>query len=219
MCGGADVIGVKVLGDLVKEMQAEVRAGEKAVKAGVSAAAIGLKNDWRAQVEGAGLGRKLALSIRSEAYPPGRPSLNAAAQIWSKAPKVVAAHDSGPLIKAVNGSWLAIPQPAAGTGLRGGRITPDQWKRRTGMALRFVPPRGPGMPALLVADDARINKRGLAQVKRGRRRKDGILRGAMTVPIFILVQQVQLRKKIDLKSAAEAWGARLSGLVVASWRD
>ena len=58
-------------------------------------------------------------------------------------------------------------------------MTPGGWERTTGMRLRFVyPPRG---PSLLVADDARINTRGLAVASRGRRRRDGMLTGAATV--------------------------------------
>jgi hypothetical protein len=41
-------------------------------------------------------------------------SLNAAALVWSKAPVIVGAHDTGPLIRSKSGFWLAIPTPAAG---------------------------------------------------------------------------------------------------------
>ena len=50
-------------------------------------------------------------------------SLNAAAVVWSKAPLIIGAHDAGPLIRAKNGVWLAIPTPAAGKALGGRRIT------------------------------------------------------------------------------------------------
>jgi hypothetical protein len=54
-----------------------------------------------------------------------------------------------------------IPTAEAGTrGLGRARITPLGWERRTGMRLRFVFRRG--RPSLLVADDARVNARGLA---------------------------------------------------------
>ena len=70
------------------------------------------------------------------------------------------------------------------------------------MRLRFVYRRG--RPSLLVADDARVNARGLAAAKRGRRRRDGMLTGAETVVIFILVPQVRLRKRLDLDRDAAA---------------
>ena len=63
-------------------------------------------------------------------------SLDAAALVWSKAPVIVGAHDTGPLIRSKEGFWLAIPLPAAGKSLRGGRITPGEWERRRGLRLR-----------------------------------------------------------------------------------
>ena len=124
--------------DLVAMMATEIKAGEKAVSAAMREAGTGLKSDWRAQITGAGLGRRLANSIRSQTFPKSSNSLNAAALVWSKAPEIIGAHDTGPLIRSKNGFWLAIPLPAAGKSTRGGRITPGEWERRRGMRLRFV---------------------------------------------------------------------------------
>lgn len=155
--------------DLVAAMAAEVKAGEKAVTAAMREAGTGLKTAWRGQITGAGLGRRLANSIRSQTYPKAGESLNAAALVWSKAPVIVGAHDTGPLIRSKDGFWLAIPTEAAGRGLRGGKITPGEWERRRGMRLRFVYRRRG--PSLLVADRARINTRGLRTILRtGRHR-------------------------------------------------
>ena len=133
--------------DLVAAMAAEVKAGEKAVTAAMREAGAGLKTAWRSQITGAGLGRRLANSIRSQTYPKAGESLNAAALVWSKAPVIVGAHDTGPLIRSKNGFWLAIPFPAAGKSTRGGRITPGEWERRRGLRLRFVYRRHGSEPA------------------------------------------------------------------------
>ena len=69
--------------DLVAMMAAEIRAGEKAVTAATREAGNNLKAAWRAQITGAGLGARLARTIRSEQFPKGKPSLNAAALVWS----------------------------------------------------------------------------------------------------------------------------------------
>ncbi|TCM86187.1 RNA polymerase sigma factor (sigma-70 family) [Rhodovulum steppense] len=45
-------------------------------------------------------------------------------QVWSKAPVIVGAHDTGPLIRSKDGFWLAIPLPAAGKSLRGAGSRP-----------------------------------------------------------------------------------------------
>jgi hypothetical protein len=159
---------------------------------------------------GAGLGPRLANSIRSQLFPKSGESLNAAALVWSKAPVIVGAHETGPLIRSKNGFWLAIPTKAAGRGLRGGRITPGEWERRRGMRLRFVYRRTG--PSLLVADRARINTRGQAVASRS---KTG--RGRVTVPIFLLVPQVNLPKWLDLARAAARAHETIPGRIVAKW--
>ncbi len=208
--------------DLVAMMLAEVAAGQKAVSTTMNQAGLGLKAAWRAQITGAGLGQRLANTIRAQTYPKGRNSLDAAALVWSNAPVIIGAHDTGPLIRSASGFWLAIPLPAAGKARGGKRITPGMWGEArsaqrmrwsggpsqgtnarsasggpgTGLRLRFVY-RSRG-PSLLVADAVRLNTRGQAAVSRS---KTG--RGQMTVPIFLLVRQVKLPKRLDLARDAE----------------
>lgn len=188
-------LGVDIVGDIARIMEAETLAGEKAVTAAMREASTGLKTAWRAQITGAGLGARLARTIRSEQFPKGRASLNAAALVWSKAPVIVGAHDTGQLIRSKDGFWLAIPAAAAGKSLRGGRITPGEWERRTGLRLRFVYRRRG--PSLLVAE-GRLNTKGRAVASRS---KTG--RGLTTVPVFLLVPQVRLKKRLDLARDAE----------------
>jgi hypothetical protein len=195
--------------DIVTLMQAEVLAGEKAVSAAMRKAGTRLKSDWRVQITGAGLGRRLAGSIRSKFYPKREPSLNAAALIWSKAPKIINAHDTGPLIRSKNGFWLAIPTEAAGKSRRGGRITPGEWEQRSGLRLRFIYRRN--SPSLLIAE-ARMNTRGKAVRSRS---KTG--RGVVSAPIFILVPQAKLSKRLDLARDAVRAADSIPGLIVAKW--
>jgi len=202
-------LGIDISSDLVAVMAAEVKAGEKAVSAAMREAGADLKSSWRGQITEAGLGRRLANSIRSQTYPRSGESLSAAALVWSKAPVIVGAHDTGPLIRSRDGFWLAIPTAAAGRGLRGGEITPGEWERRRGLRLRFVYRRQG--PSLLVAD-GRLNSRGLGVASRS---KTG--RGQSTVPIFLLVPQVKLRKRLDLGRDAERAQAAVPGLIVAKW--
>ena len=189
-----------------------LKGAEEAVTRGVRQAGEGLKHDWRAQLTSARLGQRLANSIRGEHYPKGRSSISAAALVFSRAPKLIDAFDRGVTIRAKNGLWLAIPTPAAGRARGGKKITPRAWEQRTGRRLRFVYRRG--VPSLLVAEQARITKRGLAVASRS---KTG--RGAVTAPIFLLVPQVHLRKRLDLDRAARSWEGRLPELVVANWPE
>ena len=196
--------------DLVALMRAEVAAGQNAVSTTMAQAGLGLKTAWRAQITGAGLGLRLANTIRSQTYPKGRNSLDAAALIWSNAPVLIGAHDTGPLIRSASGFWLAIPLPAAGKALGGKRITPAMWEQKTGLRLRFVY-RSRG-PSLLVADAVRLNTRGQAAVSKS---KTG--RGQVTAPIFLLVRQVKLPKRLDLARNAERALAAIPGSIVRNW--
>ena len=169
--------------DIVAMMAAEVAAGERAVTAAMREAGTGLKSAWRTQITGAGLGRRLANSIRNQNFPRSAESLDAAALVWSKAPVIVNAHDTGPLIRSKDGFWLAI--------------------------LRFVY-RLTG-PSLLVAE-GRLNTKGQAVVSRS---KTG--RGKITAPIFLLVPQVKLPKRLNLDRDAEQALDSVPGLIVAKW--
>lgn len=202
---------VDIAPKLIGLMAAEIKAGERAVSSAMRTAGNELKSAWRSQITGAGLRQRLARTIRSEQFPKGRSSLNAAALVWSKAPMIISAHDTGPLIRAKNGFWLAIPTPAAGKSSRSGRITPAAWEQRTGLRLRFVYRRRG--PSLLVAE-GRLSTAGRAVRSRS---KTG--RGLTTVPIFLLVPQVQLRKRLDLARDARQVHDAVPGLIVAGWTE
>ena len=203
-------LNVSITPDLVAMMRTEVAAGQKAVSTTMTQASADLKSAWRAQITGAGLGQRLANTIRSQTYPKGRNSLDAAALVWSNAPVIIGAHDTGPLIRSGNGFWLAIPLAAAGKAIGGKRITPAMWEQKTGLRLRFVY-RSRG-PSLLVADAVRLNTRGQAAVSKS---KTG--RGQVTAPIFLLVRQVKLPKRLDLARDAERALAAIPGSIVRNW--
>jgi hypothetical protein len=143
--------------DLVAAMAAEVKAGEKAVTAAMREAGTGLKTAWRGQITGAGLGRRLANSIRSQTYPEGRrePERRGAGLVQGPGHRRRARHrPADPLEERV---LAGDPDRGRGQGLRGGKITPGEWERRRGLRLRFVY-RAAG-PSLLVAE-GRLNTNG-----------------------------------------------------------
>jgi len=204
-------------GDLGRMMAEEVKAAEGAVTAGVREATDGLKAELRGQITGAGLGERLARTWRGEVYPKGRQSIAAAGFVWSKAPGIVRTYEDGAVIRSTRGLFLAIPTDAAGRHGDGGKkITPGGWERRTGQRLRFVYRRG--APSLLVADNlrARRGKRGGFARASAAALRTG--RGLVTVPIFILVPQVTVKKRLDVAGAARRWQARLPELVLRHWR-
>jgi len=196
--------------DLVGMLKDEIKAGEHAVTAAMKSAGSELKQAWREQITHAGLGHRLPRTIRNRTYPKGKDSIDAAAFVWSNAPEILSAHDRGVLIRSKSGFYLAIPTAAAGKGRGGARLTPGEWERRRGMRLRFIYRRNG--PSLLVAEKARINARGTAVASRS---KTG--RGQVSAPIFLLVPQVKLRKRLDLARDAERVAGMVPGLIVEKW--
>ena len=99
------------------------------------------------------------------------------------------------------------------------RITPGGWERRTGMRLRFVYRRG--RPSLLVADNARLSRKGLARPNIGRTQGGAQftrVAGRATVVVFILVPQITLKKRLDIAGPAQRWASRVPGLIASRWR-
>jgi hypothetical protein len=210
--------------DLAKGLSQAEGDTARSVTHAMRAVTDGLKADLRTDVVDSGLGQRLANTWRGKTFPEGGASIEAASFVWSKAPNIVDAFDRGVTIRSRNGFWLAIPTPAAGktglnpTGARK-RITPGGWERRTGMRLRFIYRRG--RPSLLVADNARLSKSGLAKANTGRTRSGAVytrLAGRSTVVVFILVPQVSLRKRLDIAASASRWAARVPGLIASHWR-
>ncbi|MDD9922978.1 MAG: DUF6441 family protein [Boseongicola sp.] len=206
-------LDASLVGSLKADMQAEMRRIERGIADGVKEAGDGLKRALRKQVVTAGLGPKLAKTWRSRAYL--NKGHNAASLVWSKAPQIVRTFDAGAVIKSKSGFWLAIPTPAAPKrGVGGKRISPSNFPEHRYGPLRFVYRRG--RPSLLVVDGVRINKSGRV----GRRAKGGAFtktgrmkQGMTTVVMFIMVPQVRLRKRLDVKREAKRWERQLPRLI------
>jgi hypothetical protein len=213
--------------DVALLMAREVQTAQRAASTAMTRASTGLKEDWRAQIRAAGLGRRLANAVRGVSYPRGRASLGAAGLVYAtpaslsaqaagrtqgSAPAILSAFDRGASIDSDDGFWLAIPTPAAGRGVRGRRMTPGAWERRHGLRLSMVPATADG-PALLVAR-ARVDSRGRAVRSRS---KTG--RGVQSVVVFILVPRVRLPRRLDLDRDARAWQGRVPGLLADAWLE
>ena len=202
-----------ITGSIKAGMEAEMRTISKAVTAGVKEAGRGLKADLRKQVVSAGLGMRLSRTWRERTYP--NKGHDTASLVWSKAPQIIRTFDEGAVIKSKSGLWLAIPTPSAPKrGVGGKRINPSNFPEHRYGPLRFVYRRG--RPSLLVVDGVRINKSGRV----GRRAKGGaftktgrIKQGMATVIMFIMVPQVRLKKRLDVKREAERWSRRLPALI------
>lgn len=203
-------------GSLTKIVAQEVKAAEHAVTLGVHAATDGLKQELRDQVTGAGLGQRLAKTWRGKVFPKGE-SINAAGFVFSKAPEVIGSYAYGAVIRAHKSAYLAIPLPAAGKLAGRKKLTPETWEQVHGQKLIFVP-RRKGL-ALLVAENmrARKGKRGGFAKASATAQRTG--RGLTTVPIFVLIPQITIKKRFDMESVGKKWIDRLPNLVIENWQE
>jgi len=207
-------LAASIAGSLKADLQKEMRQIEKAVAEGVAEAGDGLKGSLRRQVITSGLGPRMARTWRRRAYP--NKGHDAASLVWSKTPDIVRSFDQGTVIRSKTGFWLAIPTAAAPKrGVGGKRITPANFPEHRFGPLRFVFRRG--APSLLVVDGVRISaKTGRVgrQAKGGAFTKTGRIKsGITTVVMFLLVPQVRMPKRLDVRRAAETWARRVPGLI------
>lgn len=209
----------EVQGDPLDFMMAEILAAERAVSRGTRRAGDGLRRDWRGQVKAAGLGNRLANTVRSRSFPESGESIRAASLVYSRAPEILDAQDRGALIRSRDGFYLAIPIAKDVQRLRGPknkRITPFGWEQKTGRKLRFVYRQG--RHALLVDDGVKSFRTSSDPVSWGAGRRARSRRAKKTVPIFVLVPFAKLRQKLQLDRASDTWANRLPGLIVDNWR-
>jgi hypothetical protein len=183
-------------GELDQMLADEVRIAEQAVTQSIREATDGLKTELRSQITGAGLGQRLANTWRL---------------VYSRAPEVVGAHDQGATIRSKDWFWLAIPLPPAGKGPRGKRMTPGLWEKLRGQRLRFVYRRG--KPSLLVAENQRARQGQRGGFSAASQKAQATGRGLVTVPMFLLLPQVTLKKKFDIDSASLRWVSTLASRI------
>lgn len=172
-----------------------------------------LKQDWRAQIAAAGLGTKLANTVRGRTFPVGRSSLDPATWVYTNAPKLIDTFDQGPTIRPTDGRrYLAIPTnkvPRKGRK----RMTPLDVEVAFNQDLIVVPGKR-GSRLAFVDVVASRNRKGIRPATR-RRVAQGRVR--KLVLMFVLVPVVKVRKRLDLDALTVRAQARYSALLAARW--
>jgi hypothetical protein len=222
------------VGDLRQVLAAEVRAGERAAMGAVRAETEQVKAELRKQVTSAfaGNARGVANAWRSQVFPRTGQSLRPAGLVFTKVPAIIDAFERGALIRPKGGrKFLAIPTGFNRQGGRRGakpRISPQQMVASGKGFLRpFASGRG-FVWCLPVRQGERIGRRrapliagGIAAVATRNRRGAAAWQQSLLaqgfVPMFLLLPQVQLTKRLDVKGAAERGLRRLPGRFVAAW--
>ena len=227
-----------VIGDLRRVLAAEVAAGERAATQAVRTETEALKRELRGQVIAAfgGKARGIANAWRSAIYPRSGVSLRAAGLVWTKVPDVIDAFERGALIRPKGGHrFLAIPtgfnaaRGQRGRGDKGLRVTPAQMVASGQGFLRpFKSGRG-FVWCLPLRQGEQTGRRrrtrliagGMAEVATANRKgREAWARGLLEqglVPMFLLLPQVQLAKRLDVKGAADRAGARVPWRFVSLW--
>ncbi len=223
-----------IVSDLRQVLAAEVRAGERAAMSAVRAETDAVKAELRRQVTSSfgGSARGVANAWRSQIFPRTGQSLRPAGLVWTKVPAVIDAFERGVTIRPKGGRrFLAIPTGFNRQGGRRGakpRVTPQQMiASGQGFLRPFKSSRG-FVWCLPVRQGERTGRRrapliagGIAAVATARRKGAAAWQQSLLaqgfVPMFLLLSQITLAKRLDVKGAAERGLRRLPGRFVAAW--
>jgi hypothetical protein len=216
-------------GDLRKVMSSEWKTAGRAIRAGLREAGKGLQADLRRDAESAGLPH-LGKVWRVRVYRGKRGPAESAALVYPKGGDrtrgALWAFENGATIRAEQGRYMLIPtQFNRKSGRRGGRVLfePSELqgsfvrRSRDGTLLLFA--RVSHAQSLVrgkVRDRAYVNDRmvGSGRVKRTR---EILEKGA--VPMFVLVPQIRVRKRLDIAGMRRRWEGRTAELIVKHWRN
>lgn len=212
------VADVKLGMRIGKDIKNYLSVSERASKIAVTAETTSLKNALREDIKRAGLGERLSKTWQSKVYPEGgKVSMDASGFIYSKAAHIIGAYDKGAVIRARNARYMAVPLPEAqkffAFGGRRRRITPEMFEKKFGYKLRFV--KRPGKNPILVADGMRQSKSGtMARIRANKATKNHGVRSNLsrraTIPLFVLIPQVTIKKRLDVKKHADQSIGKLS---------
>jgi hypothetical protein len=214
--------------------------GRAAVTAGIRGATADLKNTLRAQVRANFASRSLPTTWQQLDFPARGQSLSAAGRVFSRVPVIINAYSEARAIRGRRGQRLAIPtgwnatRGRRGRGEAGVRITTAQMAANPSA---FVV-RAKGNPGVLLwclpvaQGEAGVSARGrrsralvaggAVQIATGKdrgrlRRREALKQGF--VPMFILLREVRLARRIDLDGPIRATSAAIPRKITAAWRD
>lgn len=200
-------------GRLSDHLEEEAGAIAAALHAAAVEGADVIKRDWRRAVRAAGLGDRVANTIRSNIYPPRPPmtgragsrSFGPASMVFSRAPHILTGHTGATI--SPEGKYLPVPTeftPLArgkvGRGRGAARMSLPEFLQAFGQnSLARVPlPNG---NIALVARAGWAESRSRTRTRgRGRQVKSASRRGEKPLIMFVLVERVRLPRRIDLEA-------------------
>jgi len=230
-------LATTIVGDIRKMLAAEVEAGKRAAMTAIRGETEAAKQDLRAQVRGAfgAKGSGIANAWRGRVYPESGKSLRPAGLVWTKTPTIIDAFERGVTIRPKGGKkFLAIPtgfnaaRGRRGRGEKGMRVTPAQM---VASRQAFIRPfkNGKGFVWCLKVRQGQAEGRrrapliagGITTVATSNRKGVRAWQAALLkqgfVPMFLLLPEVHLTKRLDLIAVQNAVRRRLPGRFLAAW--
>ena len=200
-------------GDLEATLARASHAMTRAEREAVTEVTNATRDELRQDLVRAGLGR-IERTWRAQVY--ANANGTTAGWIYSRAEYIVDAFERGATIRSRTGGLIAIPIPgspaASMRNPRGGGTRVDAARRRFG-ELKLIPGIPGRRPPMLVAESVSINMRGTARSRR-RLKSGGFGKGAATVPLFWLVREARLSRRLNVarirQRALHRFEARLS---------
>ncbi len=214
-----------IRGDLKRHMADEVRAIRRALREALKEAGTGLRDDLCEHVAAADLGRlSKAWAHRQFARRGRRRVSDVMSVVYVKgrsANRAVEAFEYGSVVRPVNARYLAIPTHFnRKSGRRGAKVLfrPDQIlngfirRSRKGTLILFAKTqRAQRKIRGRVRDQAYVNDRLLGS---GRVRRTQAILEYGAVPMFILVPEVRIGKRLDIRRIAAGWMDRLPEITI-----
>ena len=192
-------------GVITRAINREEQRLKEGITMGMGDATDDLKQAFRDQVRGAGLGSRLAQTWQDNVYPLKyrKYSMHPTGYIWSNAPEIIDFYDSGRNIVPIGGqNYLAIPTPRARAmrGRKGARQSVAEVLARLGKRLVIIPGKR-GAKLGLIDDSLPPNGRRRTGVKRN------------LVLLYTFVPMVRGQKRFDVRSLVKSFGATIPGRI------
>jgi hypothetical protein len=186
----------------------------QAAQQAVAQAGDEVKTAARANIASAGLGQGFVKALRVDIYPRGRNSLNASAHIYHRIP-YAGVFEEGETIRGRPRLWIPLKSAPLRMGRK--RMTPQDYMAHVGPLQFFQPPGGKPllfakMKAKKAGTKVTLSKLRAARTATGRGT-------TVSVPIFVGVDAVSIRKRLDIGSIVARASSRLAQLYSQAFRS
>jgi hypothetical protein len=197
---------------LKEALDAELARFERAATAGMTEAAEGLAEEYRAIVFKS-LGYRLSNTVKAEVYPRGATSMEPAGYIWFKAPRIINFFAAERVVTPIGGAFAIPVNPVVKRG--GQAMTTVEVEARFNQELEPRLLKSGHLGLFLDLLQSKSKRRpGFRAPTRGR--IDAGRRVQKTL-MFVLVRQLGSRKLIDLEGPAQRWAAKVPALIDKHW--